>query len=98
MVSDQVNHHGAPNTIEEFESDLLQFLRAHWEERNRPGSYPVIARDTDLFGAGIVDSFGVIELIDYLEDTYRVSIDITTIEPDTFFTINGMKKYVSDNR
>jgi acyl carrier protein len=34
-----------------------------------------IGSDTPLFSSGIVDSFGVLELIVFLEDTFNVQID-----------------------
>jgi acyl carrier protein len=34
-----------------------------------------IGPDTPLFSSGIVDSFGVLELIAFLEDTFHIQID-----------------------
>jgi acyl carrier protein len=34
-----------------------------------------IGSDTPLFSSGIVDSFGVLELIAFLEDTFHIQID-----------------------
>ena len=51
---------------------IREFLqqRFHATLAGRP-----LDRDTSLFASGIVDSFGVLELIAFLEDTYGVTID-----------------------
>ncbi len=46
-----------------------------------------IERDTPLFSKGIIDSFGVLELIAFLEDTFSVTIDPAVHELDEFDTI-----------
>lgn len=47
----------------------------------------VIDRDTTLFSKGIIDSFGVLELIAFLEDTFGVTIDPAWHLLDEFDTI-----------
>jgi len=41
-----------------------------------------------LFSSGIVDSFGVLELIAFLEDTFHISIDTTRHELMEFDSVN----------
>lgn len=50
------------------------------------GRRPLTA-ETPLFSTGIVDSFGVLELIAFLEDEFAVSIDPASHELDEFDTI-----------
>ena len=51
---------------------ILTFL----EDRSRAAlAGRRVALDTPLFSTGIVDSFGVLELIAFLEETFGVEID-----------------------
>jgi acyl carrier protein len=43
--------------------------------------------DASLFSTGIIDSFGVLELIAFLEDTFHVDIDPARYELTEFDTI-----------
>ena len=54
------------------EEKILEFVRGQFKASM--GSRP-IGPDTALFSTGIVDSFGVLELIAFLEDTFGVDID-----------------------
>jgi acyl carrier protein len=47
-----------------------------------------LGADHPLFSSGIVDSFGVLELIAFLEDTFHVVIDPSRHELNEFDTIN----------
>jgi acyl carrier protein len=43
--------------------------------------------DTPLFSSGIVDSFGVLELIAFLEDTFGIEVDTNEHELRDFDTV-----------
>jgi acyl carrier protein len=45
-----------------------------------------VDRDTPLFSSGIVDSFGVLELIAFLEDRFGVEVDPSRHELHEFDT------------
>ncbi len=51
---------------------ILAFLEAHF-----PASLAGrrVAVDTPLFSTGIIDSFGVLELIAFLDETFGIDID-----------------------
>ena len=46
-----------------------------------------IKEDALLIESGIIDSLGIMKLILYLEETYKVSIDADDILPENFSTI-----------
>jgi acyl carrier protein len=52
--------------------EILAFIRDRF--RAAVGARPLTI-DTALFSSGIVDSFGVLELIAFLEDRFGVEID-----------------------
>ena len=43
---------------------------AHWLSQRRPGEDISITPDTDLYRTGLLDSLGIIELIEALEEEY----------------------------
>jgi acyl carrier protein len=47
-----------------------------------------LGADAPLFSSGIVDSFGVLELIAFLEDTFQISIDTARHELTEFDSVN----------
>jgi acyl carrier protein len=48
---------------------------------------PELTADTPLFSTGMIDSFGVLELITFLEDTYHIAIDTARHEIREFDSI-----------
>jgi acyl carrier protein len=57
-----------------------------------------IERDTSLFASGIVDSFGVLELIAFLEDTFGVTIDTTRHDLPEFDSIAKIESLLDRTR
>jgi acyl carrier protein len=43
--------------------------------------------DTPLFSGGIIDSFGVLELIAFLEETFKIEVDTAQYDLTDFDTI-----------
>ena len=54
-----------------------------------------IGSDTPLFSSGIVDSFGVLELIAFLEQTYGITVADEEIVPENLDSIDNMTSYLS---
>jgi acyl carrier protein len=67
---------------------MTETIRAFLQDRFRAsiGSRS-LDPDTPLFSSGIVDSFGVLELIAFLDDTFSVNIDPARHELGEFDTI-----------
>lgn len=51
-----------------------------------------------LFSSGIVDSFGVLELMTFLEDTFRITIDPARHDLTDFDTIDRIVDVVERTR
>ena len=51
--------------------------------------------DTPLFSSGIVDSFGVLELIAFLEEAFAIDIDVNKYELRDFDTVRKVAGLVS---
>ena len=57
-----------------------------------------IGFDDPLISTGVIDSFGVLEVIAFLEDTFGVVIDPTRHELTEFETVNRMAALVEHAR
>ena len=51
-------------------------------------------RDTHLFESGFVDSAGVVELIAFVESTFKISLGDDQVFSDDFTTIDGIASMV----
>ena len=74
---------------------IVQFIQSRFTSAlagRRPGL------DEPLFSSGIIDSFGVLELIAFLEDTFQVAIDTDRHELGEFDTVNKIGHLVSGLR
>lgn len=54
--------------------------------------------DDPLFSSGVVDSFGVLEIIAFLEDSFRITIDPAKHDLAEFDTVNKMVTLVMSAR
>jgi acyl carrier protein len=64
---------------------VTAFLKTRFHTSMRGGE---LGMDDPLFSSGIVDSFGVLELIAFLEDTFHISIDTAHHELIEFDSVN----------
>ena len=55
-----------------------------------------IGLDDQLLERGIVDSLGVLELINYLEHEFKISVSDEELIPDNFCTISYIATFVHE--
>ena len=60
------------------EDALLTFINSTYSPTGH------LSKKTDLIRDEIIDSYGIIELIEFLEETYGIQIPDERIEPDSF--------------
>lgn len=72
--------------------DIIAYL-----EENRPPDVTVerIDESTDLIGSGIIDSFGVVGFISFLEEMYGITVADDDVDPDNFRTVERIVEFVS---
>ncbi len=58
-------------------------------------SYELKENDS-LIDNGIINSTGVLELIDFIEEEFSIDIHNAEIVPDNFDTISKMEKYIQN--
>ncbi|HYI38520.1 MAG TPA: acyl carrier protein [Thermoleophilaceae bacterium] len=80
-------------STEEIRSFVLQELdeplRALGHE---PGELP---DEFDLHESGVIDSFGILELITALEDRFSLEIDYENLDPEELTKVGPFARYVS---
>lgn len=51
--------------------------------------------DSDsLFNKGVIDSTGVLELVGYIEETFKIGVEDEELTPDNLDTINNLVDYI----
>jgi acyl carrier protein len=58
----------------------------------------ILGLDTDLLGEWFVDSFGVVQTVQFLEDTFSVTIDRVDINAENFNSIRTLTAFVRRKR
>ena len=51
--------------------------------------------DTDFFDKGIIDSTGVIELVNFLEETFNISVDDEELIPENLSSLQKIDIFLS---
>lgn len=64
------------------EYKIIQIIKSINESANIPSG------TTDLFTSGVLDSFGIAQLIGALEEEFSIEIDPEDILPENFSTVN----------
>ena len=57
-----------------------------------------LSNETDLFEKGIIDSTGIIELISFIEETFKISIEDDELVLDNFSNLNNIKTFLQKKR
>lgn len=70
---------------------IANYLCARFRSTIRGGA---LAFDAPLISSGIIDSFGVLEVMAFLEDTFKISIDPNRHELTEFETVDSIAELV----
>ena len=68
-------------------------LIIQWVRDNRqPGDVadPEINENTDLLAAGLLDSFGFVDLLLFLEQETGAKVDLTEVDPSEFTVVKSL--------
>lgn len=75
-------------------NDILQFLTS----RGFLDGKKSLNDHESLTETGVIDSIGLLQLVDYLESTYRIEIPMEIITPENFDTLAGISRSVTNLR
>jgi D-alanine--poly(phosphoribitol) ligase subunit 2 len=81
------------------ESALVQ-AAINWVKANKltnGANHVQITEDTNLFESGLLDSFGFVELILFLENQGGCKIDLTDVDPAEFSVVKGLCRIALGN-
>lgn len=71
-------------------AQIKQFIAAHFPlARNQD-----FGKDERLLESGIIDSLGVLELVNYLEQKFGISIEDAELIPENFQTLEQLSRFV----
>ena len=56
-----------------------------------------ITVDTDLIGEGVIDSTALMDMILWLEESFKISIDVDDLVPENFGSVRNMVEYIEQN-
>jgi acyl carrier protein len=77
-------------TMNAISTDILQFLKS----RGFLDGKSSLTDQESLTETGVIDSIGLLQLVDYLESTYKIEIPMELITPDNFDTLSGISQSV----
>ncbi len=78
--------------MNEISRDILQFLTSRGFLE---GKISLDERES-LTETGVIDSIGLLQLVDYLESRYMIEIPMEIITPDNFDTLEGISRSVTN--
>lgn len=79
------------------DTEIQAWLSDWFAERNPDRDSP-LAPTENYYDAGLVDSFGIIELIEEIEKKYDIMFDDDEFTQPAFMTIEGLAKLVQQKR
>lgn len=75
-------------------SNHKEKLRTFIVENFMFGSDEGLGDDTSFLDEGIIDSTGVLELVDFLEDEFEISVNDEELLPENLDSINNITAYL----
>jgi acyl carrier protein len=78
-------------TSQEIEHAIRDFIAAKLLYSNEGFSYP---DDASLLREGIIDSLGVVELVEFLQKHFQLQIQQDEVRPDNFDSVAKLAAYV----
>jgi acyl carrier protein len=75
----------------DFEKEITHYIETH-HQADKKGIH--LTKNTQLLEQKVIDSLGMLELIAFIEETYRIEIPDEDIIPDHFGTIEKLARYI----
>ena len=81
--------------MSEFNNAIIDYLKTSIPQGVEVSE---ITLETDLISAGIIDSFGIVGIVMFLEDTYGIEVSDDDIDPDIFRTVVSIASYIKNKQ
>ena len=79
-------------------TEITFTLAKHIAEKIIKQPNRVIANDEPIISSGLIDSFSLMDLALYVEDTFGVRIDDTELNANTFDSLNQLASLIESRR
>ena len=78
---------------------VRQFLLAKYSDSIRTtGADPAnVPDDFDLLLTGVIDSFGILEMISAIEEEFGIQLDMETLDAEKITILGPLSRYVGEN-
>ncbi len=86
--------------MNEINADAVrQFLLAKYSDLIRAtGADPAkVSDDFDLLLTGVIDSFGILEMISAIEEEFGIQLDMETLDAEKITVVGPLSRYVAEN-
>jgi acyl carrier protein len=79
--------------------NVRQFLLSRYSEAMKGmGLNPVDVPDSfDFLLSGVIDSFGILEMIGAIEDEFRIRLDLAELDAEQITILGPLSLYVAEN-
>lgn len=79
--------------------NVRKFLLAKYSEPIKGmGFDPVEVPDTfDFFLSGVIDSFGILEMVSSIEEEFRIRLDLAALDAEQITILGPLSQYVAGN-
>ena len=57
-----------------------------------------IQDDTSFLEQGIIDSTGILELVEFVQDTFSIKIEDEELIPDNLDSLNNLEKFINSKK
>ena len=74
--------------------NFVEFVRGFVVENFLFGDDKYLSEDSSFLQNGIIDSTGVLELINYLEVTFNITVDDDEVIPENLDTLRNISNYL----
>jgi acyl carrier protein len=82
----------APDEVREFL--LVKYARSLKDLGLDPAEIP---DSFDFLLRGVIDSFGILEMISSIEDKFRIHLDLATLDAEEITILGPLSRYVAEN-
>jgi acyl carrier protein len=79
-------------------NEIIQKIEAYLKDEVLQQPDRAIPADEALISSGLIDSFSLVDVALFVEDTYGVTIDDTELNAETFDTLDALADLIIERR
>lgn len=79
-------------------NDTVNQIRTFIVDNFLFGDGSSLTNDISFLDSGVIDSTGILELVNFLEETYQIKIQDNELVPDNFDSVLKIAKYLETKR